>query len=239
MKKILIPNINNKFYNNLLLTQLPNINISSAHINGNIYNIYYQINFDVLIIPYSQIDNSIIQFAIEFRNTKIIIDLNIDNIDLNFIDTYKSVFTFITKNNKHIFNKVIKIPYNIINDEFYKINLPKPNKKPYIACFLDELAELPKELEQHLYPNAKHRIRMFNNPNITHIQNLGQLNEIDKAKVLMEAKGYLDLNNLYLNEAILCGCEIFSIQSLSEMIPEKINVQDYSTYKELIQKITS
>lgn len=239
MKHILIPDINNKFYNNLSITKLPNINITSSIINKNIYSIYYRLPFDILIMPYSLIDNSIIQFGIEYPQIKIIIDLDIQNIESDFINTYKSIFTFMTMNPQNISTKTISIPIDLINDQIYSVNSPKIQKQNYIACFLDNLMNLPGDLEPYLYPKSNNKIRMFNNLNINHVQNLGLINEIDKAKILFEAKYYLTLNDLYLNEAVLSGCEILTLESLAKIMPQKQMTKKYNTYTELIKTIIS
>ena len=44
--------------------------------------------------------------------------------------------------------------------------------------------DIPDNISKYLYPNSKLPIRMFNNSNILHYQNLGLLTEQDKAEVL-------------------------------------------------------
>lgn len=240
MKKILIPNINNKLYNNLSLTRSDYAYFMPMYINKNIYNIYYQNPFDIFIIPYSIVDNSIIQFCLEYPDIKKIIQLDTINYNLDFINTYKSVFTFLIKSNDKISANSMVIPDNLINDQILEsIKSLQLTKKDYIACFLDEIDELPKDLEKYLYPNTSLKIRMFNNPHIKHIQNLGMLNEIDKIKILSETQGYLALNDLYKNEALLNNCRVFTIESLSQMKSETNTKIKYNTYTELLNKIIS
>ena len=100
MINILIPNIDNKFFRNLSITNIPNTNIVTHNIQGNIYSLYYRYNFNILIIPSSLIDNSILQFSIEYmNNVKIIIDVD-SKLSEEFLETYNNIFMFLVDENQ-------------------------------------------------------------------------------------------------------------------------------------------
>lgn len=238
MKTLLIPNINNKFYRNLAIVQINNLNIVANNelLQGNIYGLYYRIKFDYVIVPSSLLSNSIIQFAIEYAsNVKVIIDID-SNLDNEFIEAYKGVFYFLTTStNNNNNNRFLIKPQFIINEPLYEKNI---NKENFIACFLDGCNSIPTALTDYLCPNSLLKIKMFNGMNISHHQNIGMLNEIDKAEILKKAEYYLGLNDeSYIIEAKLSGCKILNLDTIKDMQEIPLNIPQYITYEQLLQDI--
>lgn len=244
MKTILVQSINNKLFRNLALSGDNNHRTIFTSINKNIYEIFYRSKFTHAILPSSCItaigDNSVIQFAIEFANSVKIIIVEDDNgLNQSFIEAYKKLFTFLVRSKDNYAGcSFVELPQTIINSYLY-LNQNNIIKQNYISCFLDNIEILPFDLLPHLYPNSSIKLRLFNNSNIQHIQNLGHINEQDKAFILKESEFYLDLNGLYKTEAILSGCKILNISSLSTMTPEKTEMPNYSTYQQLLQELVA
>ena len=173
MKTILIPNIDNKFFRNIALTQMSGFRIIVENIKGNIYHLYYKHNFDYVIIPESLIDNSILQFAVEYSNkVNNIIEVG-NNIANDFMKLYKPVFKFLIHNkykekaNPDCTN--IFCLTELINDQLYPQTNQQYEKIDYISCFLDDLEFIPEDLNNILYPKTNKKIRMFNNNNIKNV----------------------------------------------------------------------
>lgn len=238
MINILIPNIDNKFFRNLSITNIPNTKIVTHNVQGNIYSLYYRYNFNILIIPSSLIDNSILQFSIEYmNNVKTIIDVD-SKLSEEFLETYNNIFMFLVDENQlnsyKKYKHIEKSKY-FINDQIYTQN-KETNKTNFIACFLDDIMLLPTNLIDKLYPNNNFKIRMFNNRSINHPQNLGLINEIDKASILNSAEYYLDINDgMYNIEAYTSGCKIINLNSIDKLEPIVFNVPSYTTYSKFIQ----
>jgi hypothetical protein len=237
MKTLLIPNLNNKFYRNLTITQSNNFKILANNelLQGNVYGLYYRTKFDYIIVPSSLLSNSIVQFAIEYASSvKIILDIDSD-LPTEFIDAYKNVFYFLTTN-INTNNRFLLKPSFIINEKLYNNN--DLNKQNFIVCFLDNCDSLPTELMDYLYPNSNLKIKMFNGVNIPHHQNIGMINEIERADILKNAEYYLVLNNeSYAIEAKLSGCKLLNLDTIKNMEEISLEIPKYTTYEQLLQDI--
>jgi hypothetical protein len=88
---------------------------------------------------------------------------------------------------------------------------------------MDKIDHVPEDLEKYLYPQANLPIKLFNNKDIIHPQNLGLLSEKDKALLLERSKYYLAITDDYVAEAWSCGCEVLTVDDLDTLKP--------STYK--------
>lgn len=239
MKTILLQSIDDKLFRNLSLCSNNTTKIITSIVDKNIYDLFYRYQFNYAILSSSVFnnvaDNSVVQFAVEFsKNIKIIIVYD-SSLSDDFMNDYNKLFTFVSSNQT---NKIhTKLPDNLVNSSIYEnsYNIPKAS---YISCFLDNINILPPELLDHLYPNSNKKIRLFNNPNIQHVQNLGTINEYDKCFILKESEFYLDLNGLYLTEALLSKCKILDIESLSSMSPKNLDKPQYTTYEKLIEELT-
>ena len=83
--------------------------------------------------------------------------------------------------------------------------------------------KIPERLESLLYPNSDKPINMFNSPHINHYQNMGTLSEAQKAQILKEYKYFINIDNNYIHEAKLCGCQIVEIGSDNQLKKQKID----------------
>jgi hypothetical protein len=240
MNTILIHRFDNKFFRNLSLVRDENINIVSEQINKNIYELYYKYNFKTIIISANSIDNSILQFAIEYGDSVSICVYiaDIDTINTTHYEPYKNFITFIYSKGSDKPNiKSIKIPY-LINEALYSNkNL---EKSKYICCFLDNVKALSSKLIESLYPNNRsleYGIRMYNNSNIQHHQNLGIIDEVDRSNILKEAEYYLDLDGEYTIEASIVECKILDENTLSLLSEKKIEIPQCQSYKDFLRSL--
>lgn len=200
-----------KFINNTIISlrQNPNIEVLSYVSHKNLYKIYHQTQFNKAIFISSRFTSEIAQFVTEFYNKDVQFFMYHDILSLSIIEDYKSACTNLV-HEKNIKNTVY-IP-DLINHYIYKNN--NKNRHKSIACFIDKIENIPDSLEEHLYPNSKIPIRMFNNSKIIHHQNLGLLNEYDKADILNISEYFLDNNSDYVEEAIRCGCKITKLSNI-------------------------
>lgn len=224
-----------KFINNTIISlrQNPNIEVVSYISHKNLYKIYHQTKFNKAIFIASRFTSEIAQFVTEFYNKDVQFFMYHDKLSLNIIEDYSTACSNLV-NEKGIKN-TIYIP-ELINHYIYKNN--NEDKHKSIACFIDGIENIPDSLEQHLYPNSKIPIRMFNNSKITHHQNLGLLNEYGKANLLNRSEYFLDMNGNYTEEAIRCGCKVVkldNIQSYKKVKKNKPN-NKLATYQDFIDQ---
>lgn len=240
MKTILVQKYNNKFFRNLDITRSNDTRIVSDYINKNIYELYYKYNFDIAILSASSIDNSLLQFAVEYADKiKLYVYIkNIEELNSSIYEQYKNLLIFVYSegiNNTDI--QVIKIPY-LINDKLFDSR--QFQKTKYISCFIDSLSGLSQKMIASLYPNNKsleYGIRMFNNPNIQHHQNLGIIDESDRSNILKESEYYLDIDNEYTVEASVVGCKILDEDGLSILKEKEVTIPQCQSYIEFLRTL--
>jgi hypothetical protein len=204
-------------------------------ITNTLYQTFYTYKFDAIIFMASKFNTEIFQFINEFDNIKVFIYHDILNpalfdLSLNIVhllDNYKN------KNQDNIRN----IPL-LINKQLYDSISNISMKYDVMVCFLDGLPNIPEQLSKFLYPNTKLPIKLFNNENIYHSQNLGMLNEVEKAHILKQAKYYITINNLYVAEAMASGCIVLAPEEIDDMVPKKYkNKKDYNSYSNFIENL--
>jgi hypothetical protein len=101
------------------------------------------------------------------------------------------------------------------------------------------LSTIPENLNRYLYPKTKLPIKLFNNPNIKHHQNLGILSEIEKATVLKNSMFYLTIDEHYLAEAWESGCNVLTVPELDLLISKKYKTKKYyQTYSSFMEQLT-
>lgn len=216
------------------------------NISGNLYATHYSQNFDAAIFAESALTGEIVQYIEEFsKQIKMIV----------YRDNYYSKNSSIIRKskNKNAFQNditgnllaaleknvtVLVTPEYIYNDEIYS-NLPNDiDKSDQIISFMDEIEKCPLDLERYLYPAGKKRIKLFNNPRIKSINNLGVLKEYDRKQVLLESKNYLAIDSSYELEARLCGCNILTLSKIDK--PDSaIDNKPFSaiTYRQFIEPV--
>lgn len=232
MKTIFIQSLADKLFSHIKITQISDTRIISGNYNNNIYQIFYKTNFDTIIISNSgPIHISILQFTKEFPDKKIFIyqlDENFqdikDNKNIKYISYTDKDATYLERN-------ILYITNNIINDQLYNSNMLADNvKKDYISCFLENTQILPNSVMSSLYPNSHKKIKMFNNPKIQHLQNLGIITEKDRSDILKESEYYLDIDGKYRIEASIYNCKIIDVDTMEVMDYKTPKYETYSSF---------
>lgn len=219
MNKLLVQYYNDKFINNIQLSKNNFCDQLVVDTKNQLYKIYYSYRFSHAIFSQDLLGDEELQFMNEFE----------DSVCSYIYDRTNNMII------NHSSKKNIKIPTLVNNDIFYKSNNTKENN---IITFLDKINILPPELNSYLYPDSKLPIRLFNNKDIIHPQNLGLLSENDKALLLQKNKYYLALDEDYVAEAWACGCEVLTIDDLKILIPSKYKhgktFQSYSNFLKVL-----
>jgi hypothetical protein len=235
---ILIQYLDNKFTNNIAEIKLDNTNIYTANINNNLYAIHYSKNISHLFVSASLITNEIQQYIAEFFQSVKIFIYHDTGLNHEILDTYKNTCIHLI-DKKYKTKNTISIPV-LVNTSLYngiKNNIEKTHD---IVCFLDNLKEIPDKLKLFLYPNSQLRIILFNNANIKHSQNLGTLTEYDKSIILSQAKYFIPIDENYIAEAFISGCEVIDIEELASLNPKKyLQKPEYITYQVFMQSLLS
>jgi hypothetical protein len=212
--KFFVQEFNDKFINNIIISlRRMGHEVLSCPVNGDIYRLYHKFNFDHAIFLSSFFTNEIAQFISEFhsKDIKFFIYHNEKEINQDIITHYGSACTSLSYiKNSHC----VYIP-QLLNEYIYTDTKIKRNDS--LCCFIDHINNIPEELEQHLYPNSKLKIRLFNNNKIKHHQNLGLLNEYEKPEILNQSEYFLAIDDYYVNEASSCGCKIVTLSELKNI----------------------
>ena len=117
---------------------------------------------------------------------------------------------------------------NVVNPDIFKTyGLTRTNK---YAILLDNVDSIPEHIQKKL-ESDECSIHMFNNPSLIHTYNLGTLLEHQKAFIFATYEGIIGKDNLYKNEAILCGSKYIDIESVdmieNNSIDQLITVDDF------------
>lgn len=225
MNTVLVQYSHAKFMRTAIFSSIEGYNILGSAINNNLYQIYYSIKPTNAIFHASMITPEIVQFIGDFSD-KVKCCLYHDTISSDVVNHFQSY------NIKHLTydttqQNTVHIPKDLVDTQLFHVNT-NISKQDSLVCFIDHLPILPDFLKNYLYPKSTLPIKLFNNPYIQHSQNLGLLNELDKASVLQNHKYYLVINDNdeYIREAQSCGCIVVNIrdienyESLSYVKPE-------------------
>jgi hypothetical protein len=219
MNKLLVQNLNTKFINNIRLSKCKDYDQLVIDTSNQLYKIYYSYKFTHAIFVDSLLKDEEIQFINEFSGTVI-------------------CYIYSSQNNtltNCVSQKISNIPILVNSNIFYNQNC---NKQGDIISFLDNVSSLPTSINSYLYPNSKLPIKLFNNSDIIHPQNLGLLSEQDKALLLQQNMYYLAISDYYVAEAWACGCTVLTIEDLTSLIPSKHkhskNFQSYSNFLKVL-----
>ena len=248
MKNILIQSCNNKFVNNLKTLKSDDFSILCEPINGNLYKIFYGWKFTHAIFMESLLSPEILQFTSEFFQDIKIFIYHDKQVNLQIIEDYHIAAKQLVESSDKKINNAILLP-KLYNDQlFNNKNLIKNND---IVCFMDNFNSIPENLAKYLLPNSNNLpIKLFNNININHPQNLGLLSELDKSMILNMSKNYLSLDGEYVQEAKKCGCSVWRIDALGDLAnsgPKQLRSlfhhhdnstdDNYTTYSKLMEEI--
>lgn len=222
--KLLVQQYNSKFIQNVVFSKIEDTLIIGAEIKNNLYKIYYTYNPTHIILVADILTSETIQFISDFCLSKhiYIYHKNLDYNNLVLLKDYTVTHILhedIGDNNY----KYILYTNDIVNNQlFFEDN--SIIKQDSIVCFLDDIYIIPDDLNKYLYPNSKLPIKLFNNPKISHPQNLGILNESVKSILLRNNKYYLSLNSEtdYSFEAINSGCCVIETSDLNDYTNKKL-----------------
>ena len=234
MKTIFIQSLPEKLFSHIKITELQNTRIVSGPYTNNIYQIFYKTNFDTILLSADSINKSILQFATEFDNKKIFIYTQNEKIE--DIKEHKNIryISYTDKDQTYLSNNIIYATRNMVNHQLYNSELlADVEKQDYIACFLEDIQILPQNIMSNLYPNSHKKIKMFNNPQIQHLQNLGIITERDRSQILKECKYYLNLNSQYKIEASIYNCEIVDPKTMETI---EYTTPRYETYQSFVEE---
>lgn len=236
MTKLLIQNLNDKFINNMSLCKPDFCDVIATDINGSLYDLYYKHKFTHIIFIDSLLDNECLQFAEEFGTDVVLyVYQNAETNNYQHVNKIKGLLSYIKNNDSH---KTIRIP-TLVNHDLYHID-PYINKTHQIVCFIDKINNTLDDIQQYLYPKSNLPIKLFNNNNIIHPQNLGLLYEKDKALLLQESKYYLAITEDYIAEAWASGCEVLTIKDLDTLVPTvHKNAKAFQSYTNFLKGLVS
>lgn len=231
--KIFISDKNNKFIKNIILSQVPGLDIVSGNYQQQLYKIHQYHKINAYIFSLDDLDSETLQFITDYQNKiKIFIYHNLLNKDI--LERLSGCYHLSEDNYRE--SNFIQIPQLINTHIFYHNKLDHRNKQ--IVSFIDNLDGIPAELSQLLYPSDRElNIKMYGGA-FGHMQNLGLVSEKDKAVILNSNTGFLSLDTNYLLEALLCGCDVYTTESIKNnlTINDRISL-DYQTYSEFLTNI--
>jgi len=227
--KIFSQYIDDKFINSLSV--ISNMETASGVINNNLYEIHYRYNFDTYIFCANLCTPEIYQFIEEFITNKNIVLYHHDTTLVELINNLPKKCIHISHN---IDSFTRHIP-RLVNTDIF-IGNKQTERNNDIICFLDGYTTIPDELMSLLYPKSNKRIKFFNK-NITHAQNLGFVNEAEKAELLNSCDAYLDLDGSYYIEAKLCGASVIKILNNDLVKDQSLDIPSYTSYSLFLQQL--
>lgn len=241
MTKIFISEINNKFFNNIKYLLENDIHVYSGS-PVNIYKIHHEINANIYIFDSSHLNNEIIQFINEHSDIFIKTFVyhhksNINKDSIRYLKKVKHIISSDIFEEFKIYHNAVPIPKYITNPKiFFNVNKNCNDRCDRIVYFLDNYNAIPENISINLYPiNKNSKILLFNNSLIQHPQNLGLVNEFDKAKLLNKYKYLLcDNNSDYEAEALVCGCRLVDTNLNEKILSEELSIK---TYQEFIRNL--
>ena len=209
-----------QYFSSKLINNLDNLSeeheIIAINIDNNIYQIEQKLNPDLYVLCSEKIGHEEIHFINNTDKKIMIYNTNSSDISLK------------NKNITILNDSSLPLLYN--PKRFYNQNIEKDIEYCY---FLDKDKEIPNELSKHLIPNKVNKIKLFNNSNISHPQNLGYLSEDDKSYILNRSKNYICKDMFYAIEASLCGCNIVD----TNLNPISLDIKNYQTYAQYFEDI--
>lgn len=228
MNILLSSRIDSKFFNDIALAQDNDLTIYAHNIENQLYKLYSKIKPKFLFVNIFELNEEINQFAIEYEHECVVFcycpNTNYYQYDVNF--NADAEIVYLCYQDDLIPNRrCLTIPKNIVNKRHlsYLLDQPKDNN---IVCFLDGIhTENKQKLISLLYPNNKDfNIRLFNDTNLQHPQNLGIVSHIDKLELLAKNK-YVICNQgyEYYYESIFLSCKPIHIEKIGDNLSETIN----------------
>lgn len=252
---------NNNIFTRHFIYDLSLIDQPIAIVPGKLFDNFHthRQNISGYLFQASYITQEIIDFIQQFKNnTKIY--LYFDQFNLQLYNDASSMIRCIIRENI-IHNKSISIKQkNTIKTSpmyseqlIHTTNLPEiKSTTEDIIADISDIEKLPENLEAVLYPNTKLPIKLFNNQNINHVQNLGFMNDFQMLSMINQCKLYIDTNTNYLlyslilhkptlaleTNSIIKKTKTITEETIKNMEQSKLEQQDIlkNSYKNFIQK---
>lgn len=231
--KIFISEKNNKFIKNIILSQAPGLDIISGQYQQQLYKIHQYHRINSYIFSLDDLDSETLQFIADYGN-KLKIFIYHQSLNEQVIEHLSGCYHL--SQDDYSQSNFIQIPQLINTHIFNNNKLDHRNKQ--IVAFIDNLESIPSELSQLLYPDDRRlNIKMYGGT-FGHMQNLGLVSEQDKSYILNTNTGFLSLDTSYIPEALLCGCDIYTTDSIRNnlTINDSLSI-DYQTYSEFLTNI--
>jgi hypothetical protein len=214
--------------------QIKNIVFLSSQINAEVVDFIFNTDLKSKIVLYFDSFNALLLDDAVKNNLKVLVHSNED------VSKHKKYPRLIKLN--HYYSQYL---VNHIQDHVKYDNMD-------IICDLNGLDSMPDDLSTILHPNTDLNIKLFNNPNISHCQNLGMVDEVRFVSLIKSSNLYIDLNGLYLAYALYYGIPTLTTQinnftkkqviSIDNIISTKnnsnkidLNIIEKCSYKHLIE----
>lgn len=222
----------NKFVNNTIISSIPNLEINYGSCRGNLYRIQQQQKNNSYIFMAEDLDREVLQFIQEYSG-KIKIFVYHQKTDNQLIEGIK--YCYHLTNECANYENCISMPY-LINDKIFTQKRDSLQVTDSVLCFIDNITNIDN-ITSLLYPNSNINLRIYG-PKQNHSQNLGTVSEYDKNILLNKYTHYLDIDGQYIQEALLCGCSVYSTESIvsKENINSKTSI-NYKTYESFLVSI--
>lgn len=222
--------VTSKLFNDISDLILDDYTIYGHNIRGNLYRIYSVLKPKILFINLLEINIEIQQFAAEYGHECKIFCLcpRIDYVNNN-INKIPGI-NYICYQGYVNENECLTIPSNIINESYLKSI--KQDKKPKQAvCFLDHInGHYYDTISNMLYPNkGKVNIKVFNDPEFKHPQNLGYVNHANKLSLIAQSDYVICEKDFeYYYESVYLKCTSMFIEDINNgnIITEKLSSKD-------------
>lgn len=232
MKLFVTPH-NNRFIKNIVLNKLEGLEILSGDYKHQLYKIHQQHQIHSYIFISTELDSETTQFISDYCS-KIKIFIYHNSYNDSLVKQFPNCYHLCHDSSS--LHNVISIPRLVNTDIFFNMNSQNRSKGCFIS-FIDDIDIISKKLSHLLYPNTKFKIKIYGD-SFGHYQNLGKVSEQDKADILNRNKNFLAVNDDYIEEALLCGCDIYTVDSIQDnkIINDTISV-NYETYIEFLHNI--
>lgn len=209
--KLFISNIkNSKFMDNIIFNNIPELEILYGNHRDQLYKIHQQRQINSYIFDIEVLDKELLQFVMEnYLKTKIFLYHNYTHSNRDIIE---KIPCYHLVHDQHALSNAITIPELVNTNIFYNKKIQNRDQNS-IICFIKDIHDISDKFEALLYPKTKLPIKIYGSKG-SHCQNLGSVTEQDKADILNKNIKYLDIDGSYLNEALICGCDIYTINTL-------------------------
>jgi hypothetical protein len=240
MIRLLIQESKSKFMQNLSYTNISDMHTMNLNLSNNLYRLFYTHKFSHIVFKAELITQEIVQFIQDFSRNNVKMFIHHDKVIDNLVSTlseygveHLSEYASVDQSN------INQIPQNLLNTKLFNFDTTNNHRSDSIVCFIDDYPTIPEFLDEYLYPKTKLPIKLFNNIYIKHPQNLGLINEVEKAKILQNNKYYLSLGkNDYIREAQSCGAIVLRPDQLPQYTSVIYSaVTDYIEYTNFIKDI--